>query len=103
MHKQGHIMSLKYPITHEFLKCMGFLFVDDTDLIVIGNEEESGVQVCQRQQNEVASWESALKFTGGALKATKCYWYFVDFRSIHVQVDLVIHPATLLDQQGSLL
>ena len=80
MHKKGHIMSLKYPITHEFLQCMGFLFVDDTDSTVIGNEEEIGEQVCQRQQEGVASWESALKFTGGTLKAAKCYWYFIDFQ-----------------------
>ena len=50
MHKRGHAMSLKYPITQEFLQCIGFLFVDDTDLIVIGDEEEELEDICVRQQ-----------------------------------------------------
>ena len=73
MHKQGHAMSLKYPLTEEHLDCMGFLFVDDTDLIIIGKENETRDQVCNRQQQSVLSWEKSLTFTGGALKAPKCY------------------------------
>ena len=58
----------------------GIYFFDNTDLIVIENEGEIGEQVRQRQQEGVESWERALKFTGGALKATKCYWYLIDFQ-----------------------
>ena len=41
MHKKGHAMSLKYPIISEFLEFIGFLFVDNKDLIVIGDEYET--------------------------------------------------------------
>ena len=68
MHKRGHAMSITYPITREQLEFIGFLFVDDTDLIVIGEENDSAEQVCAKQQRSVTSWEQALRFTGGALK-----------------------------------
>ena len=74
MHKRGHAMSITYPITREQLECIGFLFVDDTDLIVIGEENDSVEQVCAKQQRSVTSWEQALRFTGGSLKPSKCYW-----------------------------
>ena len=79
MHKRGHATSIKYPITREQLKCMGFLFVDDTELIVIGKSNDSKEQVCIKQQQGVRSLEQALQFTGGALKSTKCYCYLIDF------------------------
>ena len=46
MHKKGHAMSLKYPITEETLLCIGFLFVDDIDLIIIGDEKEELEENC---------------------------------------------------------
>lgn len=43
-------MASNYPMTREELKCMGFVFVDYTDLIVIGTEDETKESVCQKQQ-----------------------------------------------------
>ena len=80
MHKRGHAMSIRYPISDDWLKCMGFLFVDDTDLIVIGDGEEGVEEIRVRQQQSLTSWENVLQFTGGALKAPKCYWYLIDFK-----------------------
>ena len=53
---------------------MGFVFVDDTDLIVIGNENDTKETVCRKQQQGMECWELTLEVTGGALKAAKCYW-----------------------------
>ncbi len=50
MHKKGHALELKFPLTNEELHCMGFIFVDDTDLIVIAKENESVDDVMRRQQ-----------------------------------------------------
>ena len=72
-------MSLKYPITQEFLQCIGSLFVDDTNLIVIGDEKEELEDIRVRQQKSLTCWENVLQFTGGALKSSKCYWYLIDF------------------------
>ena len=58
---------------------MGFVFVDDTDLIVIGDEEDTADEVCNKQQQGMLCWEKILEITGGALKPSKCYWYLVDF------------------------
>ena len=79
MYKKGHVMALRYPMTQEELKCMGFVFVDDTDLIVIGTEEDTKESVCHKQQQAMLCWEKTLEITGGALKPSKCYWYLVDF------------------------
>ena len=46
---------------------------------MIGEENETREQVYHRQQHSVLSWEKSLRFTGGALKASKCYWYLIDF------------------------
>ena len=46
-------MSLKYQITQEFIKCIGFLFVDNTDLIVIEYDEEELEDICVRQQQSL--------------------------------------------------
>ena len=51
MHKKGHVLELKFPLTNEELRCMGFIFVDDTDLIVIAKKSENieDVKVIQQQ------------------------------------------------------
>ena len=79
MYKRGHVMSLQYTMSNEELRCMGFVFVDDTDLIVIGNKNYTKETVCRKQQQGMECWERTLEVTGGALKAAKCYWYLVNF------------------------
>ena len=79
MYKKGHVMSLTYPMTSEDLQCMGFVFVDDTDLIAIGDKNDSVQEVCIKQQQGMLCWEKILEITGGSLKPSKCYWYLVDF------------------------
>ena len=81
MYKTGNITELKFPILkNKTLRNMGFIFVDDTDLITIGKDEETVDKVINRQQEATSQWEKLLEITGGALKPSKCYWYLVDFK-----------------------
>ena len=49
LHKKGHVLELKYPLTKDELRCMGFIFVDNTDLIVIAKKTIKDVKVQQQQ------------------------------------------------------
>ena len=53
IHKKGHVLELKYPLTKDELRCMSFVFVDDTELIVIAKEDKpiEEVKVQQQQGN----------------------------------------------------
>ena len=79
MYKKGHVMALHYPMTREELKCMDFVFADDTDLIVIGTEDDTKESVFYKQQQAMSCWGKTFEITGGALKPSKCYWYLVNF------------------------
>ena len=84
MYKTGNITKLNFPILKEKnLKKIGFIFVDDTNLITIGREEETVSDVIIRQQEATSQWEKLLEITGGSLKPSKCYWYLVDFKFKH--------------------
>ena len=52
MYKNWHAMELKYQLITAKLKCMGFIFVDDTDSIVIAKEEENIEVLNYRQQQD---------------------------------------------------
>ena len=79
MYEKCHLISLTYPMTSEGLQCMEFVFVDGTNLIVIGDKEDSVEEVCTKQQQVMLCWKKKLEITGGVLKPSKCYWYLVDF------------------------
>ena len=84
MYKTGNITELTFPILKEkILRNMGFIFVDNTNLITIGREEETVNDVIIRQQEATSQWEKLLEITGGALKPSKYYWYLVDFKFKH--------------------
>ena len=61
MHKKEHVLELKYPLIAEELKCMGFIFVDDTDLIVIAKENETLDDVKYRQEQGNLCWKKGSK------------------------------------------
>ena len=50
MYKQDHVMSLTYPMTSEDSKFMGFIFVNDAVLIIIGNGIDTLEEFCVQQQ-----------------------------------------------------
>jgi Reverse transcriptase (RNA-dependent DNA polymerase) len=69
------------PLTQEELKFVGYAFVDDTDLLITGdNEAHGGDWTINAMQHSLKEWEGALRATGGALEPAKTFWYSVDFK-----------------------
>ena len=79
MKHKGYISRIMTPITQETLDMAGFLFVDDTDLVITAHENENEVTIHNRLQHSIDFWNGILRVTGGALKPEKCYWYFARF------------------------
>ena len=79
MHDANLVTTLVTAISGLFLSFLGFLFVDDTDIIVLGQDDDTAVSVRAKLQRMVTHWNGILKVTGGALKQEKCYWYLADF------------------------
>ena len=61
MRKEGHVLELKFPSTNKELQCVAFIFVDDTDLIVIAKENETIEDVKVRQQQHTLFWGKPLR------------------------------------------
>ena len=80
MKEQGHVSTVTSPLSGITLIFIGFLFVDDTDLVVLGKDNENEVQVHNRLQSAINFWNGFLRVSGGSLKPEKCYWYFTRFR-----------------------
>ena len=75
----GHVSSCKSAYSGVVLGLMGFLFVDDTDLVIISNSEDSMNMVLTKLQNAILCWNKLLRVTGGDLRPEKCYWYPIEF------------------------
>ena len=80
MKEKGQTSKVVSPISGITLTLLGFLFVDDTDLVVLGEPNESEDMVQTRIQTAINYWNGFLRVSGGALKPEKCYWYFTRFR-----------------------
>ena len=83
MKENGHTSQFVTTYSGVTLTLMGFLFVDDTDLIVLGEEDESADTVLTRLQNAITFWNGVLNTSGGALRPEKCYWYFFSFKWVN--------------------
>ena len=85
------------------LTLVGFLFVDDTDLVVMGEKNEDETEVYSRLQQSINFWNGILRVSGGALKPEKCYWYFARFLWTNGKwrlSDEVPPPITIKDDNG---
>ena len=58
--KEKHITRFSSAFSALSIVLIGFLFVDDTDLIVIGDGEEGVEEIRVRQQQSLTSWENVL-------------------------------------------
>ena len=67
MKDEGHVSEFKSPMTGIVLTLIGFLFVDDTDLVVLGKKDEDEMSVHTRLQNSINCWNVILRVNGGAL------------------------------------
>jgi len=78
MRQEGFYALLTGAISLAQHQCVGFAFVDDTDLCVTHPTNNSD-QVHRQMQALLTCWEHLLKITGGALVPAKCFWYLINF------------------------
>ena len=75
LHEHGHMMEWTSAISQAVTFLTGFLFVDDTDLVIMGQDASaSAEQAAQMMQENVSTWCKSLCHTGGALRPDKCSW-----------------------------
>ena len=78
--KHGHVVEWKSAISGVVVMLIGFLFVDDTDLIVMAqNTETNPEEVMTMMQHNITEWYQALRHSGGALHPGKCSWYLMAY------------------------
>ena len=79
MYANGHVAILVRAISGLEVRFMGFLFVDDTDLVTVGRPGETVQGVITRTQAATITWHGALTASGGALEPSKLSWTLIDF------------------------
>ena len=78
--EEGHTTTVTSPLSGIALTLIGFLFVDDTDLVTMGTKGESDTSIYNQLQASINFWNGILRVTGGTLKPEKYYWYFARFK-----------------------
>ena len=80
MYSSGHVAMVVHAITGLPVRFIGFLFVDDTDLVVVANSPmESVMSVVECTQAGGLTWSGALHASAGVLEPMKCHWCLIDF------------------------
>ena len=103
MKEEGHNTTILSPLSGVTLVLIGFLFVDDTDLVVLAAKNEPDTSVYSQLQASINFWNGILRVTGGALKPEKCYWYFARFLWFEGQWELseeIPPPIHILADDG---
>ena len=68
------------PMSRVILSLAALIFVDDTDLYVFNSGTDSTEEIARKAQRLLDVWHEILKFTGGDLKLSKCYWTLQDYQ-----------------------
>ena len=71
--------TIQSAITKMLSTFIAFAFVDDTDLIKIGTNDDSMDQVAEEMQQMLRMWQGLLRSTGGALVPRKSWYVPIDF------------------------
>ena len=71
--KRGHTATLRCPITREVAYIIGLLYVDDTDLFILGDDIFTVRDQWHKTQRAINSWGDLLQQTGGGAKPAKCH------------------------------
>jgi hypothetical protein len=80
LHRLGHVARIFLALSQTLFEALGFLFIDDMDLITVANTwSKSPTQVTSRMHSAVNAWHGGLCASGGALKPDKCSWCLVAF------------------------
>ena len=78
--EHGHVVEWKSAISGVVVMLIGFLFVDDTDLIVMAQDSDTNAEdVMEMMQHNITEWYQALRHSGGALHPGKCSWYLMAY------------------------
>ena len=72
MKEEGHNTTVTSSLSGITLVLIGFLFVDNIDLVVLVTNNESDTVVYSRLQASINFWNGVLRVLDGALKPEKC-------------------------------
>jgi hypothetical protein len=79
MKDEGFGFMYKTSIKGKQIHFVGYIFVDDTDIIQSGQPGETFQVMAMRMQAAMDTWEGGLRATGGALEPEKSFWYLIRF------------------------
>ena len=77
LYKNGHMAKFCTALSMALIIFAAFLFIDDTDLVMVELDNESLAHVVERMQQAVTCWNGALHASSSALKPIKCSWGFL--------------------------
>ena len=69
--EEAHVSSIRAPMSGVVLTLVGFLFVDDTDLVVVREKKGKEIAVYSRFKQAINFWNIILRVSGGTLKPEK--------------------------------
>ena len=104
MKAKGHNSKFQTAYTRSVLSIIGFIFVDDTDLIILGDQNDSTQIVVNKAQKAIDCWNAALNVSGGTLRPEKCYWYLLDFiwkKGVCSLINRDMYSITVTDEHGT--
>jgi len=80
LRQEGYGAAFKAGISNNTISFVGYLFVNDTDLIQTGpNIASTCKDIIPLMQAALDTWSLGLQTTGRALVPTKSFWYTIDF------------------------
>ena len=79
LRNQGIGAAFKMSLTGKSIKILGYSFVDDTDLVV-GGDDDNLEDISEQMQQAVDLWQLGIASTGGALVPEKSFWSEVAFQ-----------------------
>ena len=66
--------QLSTPLSGIVIPLVALIFVDDTDLYVFNSGSDTTEELVFKAQCLLNAWHYILRFTGGELNLSKCYW-----------------------------
>ena len=80
MTNTGISATLISAITLSAVAMNAIMYVDDTDIIITADKDETQQNLHNKAQNLIDKWRYSLWLTGGCLRPDKCWWYSIAFK-----------------------
>ena len=74
MYDSKWVSIWRTSISNSTYALLGFLYVDNIDIVALNQGRELEEEVVARAQLLLDHWQFALQLTGGELKFSKCFW-----------------------------